>query len=424
MTKYVTFFVVAVYLGSSIGRAASAASPGEGPRTASSNAQDTGAPDWMTSYYQNPQPDHFVTGVRQMSERGILSAPVTEAFLSRVLAKNPAKIPVWMAALADLSNRDKELLHKAIWLSGTDAGKAYLKDQGLATLLNDPAPDTLKEEIDTPSSLDMLWGYFFATGDEAPIRRIVSALNYSKYAGAMERYETSKKTSDDWEQSHYDAIFRAAVSSLSTFWKQHQRIKEICDGLLKGKELNPTETEMLKMMLANLSAKTDAKNNASPGHSLEDPAKGIEMEFMKAEQGFGAMLFFSDKPQQFVEDWNKPGATADVSTSTSHSVARGTPCVAFIVFSGCGADKQGLADVVADISMFTPDGKVLGEQKAVEICQKRPAPPDKQLQLGAGTLGMILQPDDPAGTYEIHAKVSDRIKGVVLELKTKFSVDK
>jgi len=292
MIKYVTFFVVAVYMGSSISRAASAASPGDGPRTASSNEQDTGLPDWMTSYYQNPQPDHFVTGVRQMSERGTLSAPVTGAFLSRVLAKNPAKIPVWMAALADLSDRNKEVLHKAIWLSGTDAGKAYLKDQGLAYLLKDPAPDTLKEEIDAPSVLDMLWGYFFATGDEAPIRRIVSALNYSKYAGAMERYETSKKTPDDWEQAHNDAIFRAAVSSLSSTWRQHQRIKEICDGLLKGKELNPTETQMLKIMLANLNAETDAKNKTSPGHSLEDSTKSVEKEWAKAEQGFGAMLIF------------------------------------------------------------------------------------------------------------------------------------
>jgi len=108
----------------------------------------------------------------------------------------------------------------------------------------------------------------------------------------------------------------------------------------------------------------------------------------------------------------------------SESAIRGKPCVAFIVFSGCGADKQGLADVVADISMLTPDGKVLGEKKAVEICQKRPAPPDKQQQLGVGNLGMVIEPNDPAGTYEIHAKVSDRVKGVVLELKTKFSVDK
>ncbi len=281
MTKYVTFFVVAVYLGSSIGRAETAASPGDGPRTAASHEQDTGLPDWMTSYYQNPQPDQFVAKVRQMSDRGTLSAPVTGAFLSRVLAKNPARIAVWMAALADLPDKDKTALHKAI--------------------------------------------------------------------------------------------------------------KEICDGLLNGNELNPTETQCLKAMLANLNAHTDAKNNPSPGDPAENP--GLVREWTKAEQRFGAMLYFSDKPQQFVDDWCKPGETANVAASCSHSVARGTPCVAFIVFTGCGAVKQGLADVVADISMLTPDGKVIGERKGVEICQKRPAPPDKQLQLGVGNLGMVLLPE-------------------------------
>ena len=423
MTRYVTLFVVAVCLGSFIGRAASAASPGDGPRTASTIELDA-SPDWIISYYQNPQPDHFVAEVRKMSERGTLSAPPTVAFLSRVLAKNPAKIAVWMAALADLSDSHKELLHKAIWLSGSDAGKTYLKEQGLANLLKTPAPDMLKTEIDSPSAIDMLWGCFFATGDEAPIRRIVSALNYAKYAGAMDRYETSQKTADDREQAYNDAIFCAAVSSLSTFWQQHPRIKEICDGLLKGNELNPTETQWLKQMLANLNAKTDAKNIPSPGDSAEEPTKGVDMEWTKVDQGFRAMLFFSDKPQQFVDDWNKPGEIADLSASTSHSVSRGTPCVTFIVFAGCGADKQGMADVVADISMLTPDGKVIGEQKAVEICQKRPAPADNRQQLGAGTLGMILQADDPLGTYEIHAKVTDRVKGVTLELKKKVSLDK
>jgi hypothetical protein len=422
MIKYATFLAVAVCLGSSISRAAPAASPGNGPRTAASSAQDSESPDWLTSYYQNPQPERFVTGVRQMIARGTLSAPATEAFLSRLLAKNSAKIAVWMAALADLSDRDKELLHQAIWLADTDAGRAYLKHQKLATLLKDPAPDLLKQEIDSPAAIEMLWGCFFATGDEAPIRRIVSALKYSQCAGAMERYETSKKTADDWQQAHHDAIFRAAVSSLSTFWRQHPRVKEICDGLLNGKQLDATETQVLASMLADLGAKTDAKNNPSAGDSPEDPAKGAEVGWAKVDQGFLAMLIFSNNPQKFVDDWNTPGAVGHLQISESAS--RGKPCVAFIVFGGCGADQQGLADVVADISMFTPGGKVLGQRKNVEVCQKRPAPSGNEQQLGVGTFGMTLQPNDPAGTYEVHAKVTDRIKGVVLELKMKFSVDK
>jgi hypothetical protein len=154
--------------------------------------------------------------------------------------------------------------------------------------------------------------------------------------------------------------------------------------------------------------------------SSEDPTKNAEKEWTKVKQGFGATLLLSDKPQQFLDDWNKPGEVADVRTSDSAS--RGNPCVAFILFTGCGADKQGMADVVADISVLSPDGKVLGQKKAVEICQKRPAPPEKQLQLGVGNLGIVLDANDPAGTYEFHAKVSDRVKGVVLELKAQFSV--
>ena len=123
-----------------------------------------------------------------------------------------------------------------------------------------------------------------------------------------------------------------------------------------------------------------------------------------------------------MEDWNK--AAAVVNVRMSDSASRGKPCVAFIVFTGCGADKQGLADVVADLSLLGPDGTVLIDHKAIEICQKQPAPPSKYLHLGVGNLGIVLAPSDPAGTYEIHAKVSDRVKGVVLELKTKFSVDK
>jgi hypothetical protein len=237
---------------------------------------DASSSDWMTFYYTYPQPDRFVSEVRGMSKSAVLSKPSAEppivAFLSRVMAKNPEKVSAWMAALADLPDNDKETLNKAVWFSNTDAGKAYLKKHGLAKYLEKPAPDTLKMEIDSPSVLDMLWGCFFATGDDAPIRRIVSALNYGKYAGALERYKASKKT--------------------------------------------------------------------------------------------------------------------------------------------------------ADLTVIKPDGKVYGEQKCVEVWQKKPAPQGKTLQLGVGQLGIVIEPNDPTGTYEIRAKVNDRVKGVVLELKRKFSVSK
>ena len=88
-------------------------------------------------------------------------------------------------------------------------------------------------------------------------------------------------------------------------------------------------------------ASSSAQDAALP--SLADSSKSVEKEGMKAEQGFAATLLLSDKPQQFLDDWNKQAAVVDVRTTDS--VSRGKPIVGFIVFSGCGADKQGLGDV-------------------------------------------------------------------------------
>jgi hypothetical protein len=60
----------------------------------------------------------------------------------------------------------------------------------------------------------------------------------------------------------------------------------------------------------------------------------------------------------------------------------------------------------------------------MEVWQKKPAPKGKQLQLSAGGLMLKIEADDPPGTYEIRAKVRDRAKGITLELKRKFTVDK
>lgn len=426
MFKPLALSVVVFLVGTPIGVAAPAVPPsGKPPATASEKA-DASSPDWMTFYYTHPQPDRFVSEVRGMSKSAVLSKPSAEppivAFLSRVMAKNPERIPAWMAALADLPDKDKETLHKAIWYSDTDAGKAYLKKHGLAKYLEKPASDILKMEIDSPSVLDMLWGYFFATGDDAPIRRIVSALNYGKYAGALERYKTSKKTADDKKQAYYDVICRAAIWSLAANCRQHPRVKGICEKLSEGKDLNPTETRWLTFVLAKLDPGTETRNGASSGQWLEDSKKSAEKEWMKSDRGFGAMLLFSDNPQQFLDNWEKP--TAGVKLPTTESAPRGKPCGAFVVFAGCGADARGLADVVADLTVIKPDGKVYGEQKGVEVWQKKPAPQGKTLQLGVGQLGIVIEPNDPTGTYEIRAKVNDRVKGVMLELKRKFSVSK
>ena len=56
MNKYVTLFVVAVYLGSFSGRAASAGPDDDGPHTTVSGEQNPAPPDWIISYYRIRSP--------------------------------------------------------------------------------------------------------------------------------------------------------------------------------------------------------------------------------------------------------------------------------------------------------------------------------------------------------------------------------
>jgi len=399
------------------------ASP-DNPGTTSTNSNASS--DWVNSYYRNPQPERFVTEVRELSKAGALSqegaeAPMT-AFLSRVMAQNPAQIAPWMSALSDLPEKDKATLYKSIWLSDTKAGKLYLKDHGLAIYLEKAPPDLLKMKLNSSSVLDTWWGYFFATGDAAPIRQVVSAFNYSKYEGALARYKQSKQTEEDEKEANYDAIFRAAAWSLISNCQQHPKVREICDNLLKGNELNPVEKQLLNEMLRRIDEAASPKDQKPSDTWMQDSKPTAENPWMKSDRGFGAMLLFTDKPREFLDNWDKPTESVDIATS--ETAPRGKPCGAFIMFIGAGADKDGLADVVADLSIIAPNGKIYGEEKGVEIWQKKPASQGKKLGLGVAQLKFVIEPKDPAGKYQICAKVHDRIKGAVLELTRTFVVDK
>ena len=150
-----------------------------------------------------------------MSKAGQLSdessTPAIVAMLGRVMAQNPDKISAWMTDLAELPENDKVAIYRAIWLSRTDAGNAYLKRQGLTKYVEKPATDILKMEIESPSIISMIWGCFLATGDEAAVRRIVSAFNYSKYQGALEKYRNSKRAEEDSRDACYEAVFQGRV---------------------------------------------------------------------------------------------------------------------------------------------------------------------------------------------------------------------
>lgn len=211
------------------------------------------ADDWITHYYEHPTPERFVAEVQAMSKSGYLanakSAAPIAAFLGRVMAANPSQIEGWLNQLDGLKGDDRDTLLLAANLSQSKEALAYIRRQPDGDKYQE-ATDIRTVEPHDAFILDMLWGDFSATGEAIPIRRIVYALNYEKYSGALKRFESSKKTQQDREEAIRESIFEAARWSLESNIQQHHRVAEIVEKIYWEGQITHSEQLWLSVILA------------------------------------------------------------------------------------------------------------------------------------------------------------------------------
>lgn len=201
--------------------------------------------DWLTFYYRNPRPDQLVPQLKAWSAEGTLQDKQARAplvgFLSQVFRLNAARIEDWYSQVKDLPAEDLETITMALWMSNTKESKQLLhKEAGVFD--EKPPPDILKLKLDTASTLDLLWGYYFATGDSQALRRIVSMFNY---ADAPDKV---KGVPDD-RSPLYKTLPDAAKWSLSSNARQHPKVLADCKKMLTDGQLNATEKEWLDQTL-------------------------------------------------------------------------------------------------------------------------------------------------------------------------------
>ena len=168
------------------------------------------------------------------------------------MAQNPKNVEQWLEEFEDLDEKQRELILVAAWYSDTDAAKAYLKEKKLERWSEKESPNILDLKVDGPHKLDMLWGYFMATGEEAPIRRIVSGLQLSKYSGAAKRFKESEKTDEDRRKAWLDATFQAARWSLTANCKQHPKALEHCERIFRDEAIPKDEKPWLAVILSKV----------------------------------------------------------------------------------------------------------------------------------------------------------------------------
>jgi hypothetical protein len=156
---------------------------------------------WINGYRLKPDPKRLPEAVKAMSAFGATKdmdqAGVYIGFTAGVIGSNPDDAEKLIAACFPLPPEDQVLLIKAITYSGLPDWKELLTK----FVERMPARKVLIEKYlfekkpvladlpmgDDSTAIDINWGYYFATGSEAPVRRIVSALAWSLDKNEIEK---------------------------------------------------------------------------------------------------------------------------------------------------------------------------------------------------------------------------------------------
>lgn len=175
------------------------------------------AHQWLLTYYRHKDPLFLVPVIKFMDEGGVFDARDEQAafllgFLSRVFADNPLFLEGWLAELRDRPLNLRSLLWAALAVFKTPQEEEVLKKEAqtvegepavyIAQLLRAPTQDPFTFEIVAPAQLEILWGLFYASGDERYLQRVIATLsaikdgpeNYYGSGSAREIAEYAKKT--------------------------------------------------------------------------------------------------------------------------------------------------------------------------------------------------------------------------------------
>lgn len=249
MSRLYSLIIVAALFGAVRAEDGQKASPG--PQVPIEKATIDDLSQWVMNYYRHPDPENFVARVRRMSALDMINngrPEANEMFLGQIMRSNPDRIAGWMKELADLPEANRRTLQNAVWVSQTDQGKAWLAANGRKDLAEKEGHPltTGAAMVLEPYVVDLCWEWFLATGDEAPVRRIVSFFNMLPDDPGDADLPEKPVPGGDRPTYLRKMIGGAAVWSASSLASRHERLLEILKRLQKDPQLPPRGAAWLK----------------------------------------------------------------------------------------------------------------------------------------------------------------------------------
>lgn len=210
--------------------------------------------DWLESYYEEPTPERFVGQMKEWAADGTLDndlvKPALIAFASQVIRQNRDRLQEWYGALAGLTPQQRQVLHTAMLFSRTTEADAILRQAygGAYDAQKRETRKILEMPLDRRDTVDMLWGFFYATGSEGAIRRLVVAFRFRDAPDRPEGVDVP-----EGYVPLYKALPDFAFVSLLANAERHPRVVEILRMLLEeDSTLLEAEREGIRSVLAAL----------------------------------------------------------------------------------------------------------------------------------------------------------------------------
>ena len=199
-------------------------------------------------------PDQFVQQMKDWAAEGVLdmdhAKPALIAFTSQLIRQNREKLAGWYQELSGLTPAQKQVIHTAMLYSRTKEADAIMLEQ-FGTRYEEEKKKTQKIldlPLDKEATADMLWGFYYATGSEHAIRRIVLCF---RFQDAPERPEGVEVP--EGYVPHYKELPAFAYNSMIANGERHPRVVEILEKMLKeDSSLVDTEKEGVYNILSVL----------------------------------------------------------------------------------------------------------------------------------------------------------------------------
>jgi hypothetical protein len=220
--------------------------------------------NWMMFYYEKPQPDEFPNWLKKASAEGMLKDEKRQfpflGFATTIFTMNTERIHKWMNIIDLLPENDRKTVLISLWLSGTKASKDILMSESRQKLLygqnyfnfdTNNAPPSLDNINIYWGFLDIQWGRFCASGNDKPIRNIISVLDYGLFMGAQKKYP-QPQTDEEKEAIIKEIVFQSALWSLRSNCKIYPKVLEICENVYNEGNLSHIAQLSLKSILIEL----------------------------------------------------------------------------------------------------------------------------------------------------------------------------